>query len=142
MEGSVEAGHGRDVRKAARYGVKRGERHRLVEGREVGERPQSPRDVGVDQYRIVETIAPVDDAAADRVRLGELGDRGLQFISPPVAVERAKVVLRLQRVVLTKEPQFEAARARVDDEDSHAGRVLRVGGGVGRPAPRADGAAR
>jgi hypothetical protein len=67
VEGGVEAGHRRHAGQGDLDRRQRGQRLRLVQRRQVGQRPQPLLDVAVEHHRPGELRAAVDDAVADRV---------------------------------------------------------------------------
>ena len=84
----------------ARLGDRR-ERGRVVQRRELDERCKLGRNGVVDQRRLCEPFAAVDDAMADGGDLGSVFDRG----------DRPRLV------VAVDDAQLEARRAGVDDQD-------------------------
>jgi hypothetical protein len=67
VEGGVEAGHRRHAGQGDLDRRQRGQRLRLVQRRQVGQRPQPLLDVPVEHHQPGELGPAVDDAVADRV---------------------------------------------------------------------------
>ena len=71
MEGGVEARDRGQLRELRRHRVQRRQRLRLVKRGELGQRPQLALDLGVDDHRLAEPLAAVNDAVANRVSIAE-----------------------------------------------------------------------
>ena len=91
----------------------RGERLRLVQRRQRGQLLQGAGDLVVDHRRRAEALAAVHDPVAGRVGVTERVERGADVVAGR-QVARAE-----QLVAVAEQPQLEAARAGVDDQDAH-----------------------
>ena len=115
MEGGVEARHRGHAGQRTADRRDAGQRDRLVQRSEIGQLGQRCDDAIVDAHRLAKALAPVHDAMPDGIWRGHRGDRGLQRVD----VIGRDVGRGLDRVVGAEQPQLQAARARVDDEDTH-----------------------
>ena len=119
MERSVEAGDGRHLGEQAADQLQTSQGLGLVQRGEVGERLQPAQHPGVDQHRLGELGAAMDDSVAHRVDRPAARDRLSEcaLIQPS---GRGRDVLGEERPVAAGEHrELEAARAGVDDEDPH-----------------------
>jgi hypothetical protein len=90
-----------------------------MERREVDQCSQLPEHHGVDQGRIDQLAATVDDAVADGIDVAApLELRAERRLVHVPGLER-NVGGMVQVVVLVEQRQLEAARAGVDDQDMH-----------------------
>ena len=71
MKRCVEAGDRRQTRKQRADRVARGERLRLVKGRQVGQLIEGCLDARVDHHRRAKPVAAMHDAMTDRLGLAE-----------------------------------------------------------------------
>ena len=90
MEGSVEDGDVRDIGLSRLRLADRAQRRVVVERRQRAELLDRRNHLVVDQHRLHEACAPVDDAMADRIRLEVVLDRsGCSVDEMPLQARRA-----------------------------------------------------
>jgi hypothetical protein len=118
VERGVEAGHRRYVGERATDRVQRRQRLRLVKRSEGDQVAQRLGDFFVDRHRLAEALAAVDDPVPDGVRAPELGERRIEARGVGRQVAAAE-----QLVSGTEQPQLEAARSGVDDQNPQNGQT-------------------
>ena len=100
MKRTVEDGDVGEIRQRAAGLLDRGQRGRVVQGRELDGGLEAAQDVVVDEDRVAEARAAVDDAVRDR---GDIRRRGVEGRDG------------VRRVVRLDDRELQARRAGVDD---------------------------
>ena len=117
VERRVEAGDGRRIGQHRTHRVEGGQRLRLVQRGQVGERPELFPDALVDPDRPAEQAPAVHDPVPDRVHVPERPDSGLDRRRVVRAPRRWQVGGAHHRVRVVEDAQLEAAGPGVDDQD-------------------------
>ncbi len=134
VEGGVEAGDGRDVGQDRRDGVQSGQRLRLVERSEIDQLAETGDHLTIHPDRFAEAGPAVDDPVTDRVDPTEPLDRlHHRRLIGPFAGHR-QVRRAHDPILAVEDPELQAARPGVDDEDPHRRAPGRRVSGV-RPGP-------
>ena len=119
VEGGIEATDLRNIGHQPPDGLHRTER-RLMERREIDQALEPRHDLVVDQDRFNELAAAVDDSVTDGVDPPGAVKGGSKRAIVDAAAAGGQDDREPQLGAIVKKGQFQAAGARIDDEDQHA----------------------